>query len=107
MIGVRGTRDRRRETRVPVEIDARVLPGGYACRIVNLSDGGAMLRVPAGVLPPIFILVEWPTGRAHEVQVRWREGPEVGVQFRRTCDLKGIVPSAFVPAKTLWMARRG
>jgi hypothetical protein len=107
MDGAWGTKDRRRDTRAPVDIDARVLPGGYLCRIVNLSDGGAMLRIPAGVLPPVFVLVEWPTGRAHEVQVRWREGPEVGVQFRRSCDLRGMVPSAFVAAKSLWMAGRG
>lgn len=100
-------RDRRREQRVPVDVEARALPGGYPCRILDLSPSGARIRMPAGLLPATFVLVEWSTGRAHQAQVRWREGPELGVRFLRSCDLRGMVPRTFVDAKAMWMRRDG
>jgi hypothetical protein len=102
----RSPKDRRREVRVSADIDARLLPGGLVCRITDRSAGGARVRlVQPGVLPTACVLVEWPTGRAHEAQVMWRQGSEAGLRFTRSCDLRGMVPAIFVDAKRLWSAR--
>lgn len=97
------TKDRRREVRLPVDMDARILPGGAACRIVDSSPGGARVRMrQAVILPSTCVLIEWNSGRAHEGQVVWRQGAEAGLKLIRSCDLRGIVPAAFVAAKSAW-----
>lgn len=101
-------KDRRREAREAVDIEARILPGGLPCRVSDLSGSGARLRLgQIAVLPAACILIEWSTGRAHQAEVVWRQGHEAGVKLLRSCDLRGMVPAPFVAAKALWGAKRG
>ena len=101
----RAAKDRRREDRLLVDLDARVLPGGAPCRILDMSAGGARVRMHTALLAPTCVLVEWRSGRAYEAQVMWRENGEAGLKFSRSCDLRGIVPAPFVAAKALWSMR--
>jgi hypothetical protein len=55
---------------------------GY-CTIRDLSAGGAKLAfgtIPK--LPDIFELHIPSQGKAHEVELRWQRGLQIGVQFR-------------------------
>ena len=57
---------------------------GY-CNIRDLSAGGDKLSfgtIPK--LPDVFELQIPSQGKAHEVQVRWQRGLQIGVQFRST-----------------------
>ncbi len=98
--------DRRREPRIPVELDARVYPGALPCIVCDRSASGARLRFAHSVvLPQVIIVVFWRSGQAHESQVMWRHGSEAGLRFLRGADLKGMVPAAFAPAKAAWTGR--
>lgn len=68
--------------------------------IVDLSDGGARLRVRGAVrLPDDFVLADPHTFLAHRAEVVWRKEAEVGVRLLRAQDLRGMVPAALLPAK--------
>ena len=55
---------------------------GY-CTVRDLSSGGAKLAFGAiPKLPDIFELQIPSQGKAHEVELRWQRGLQVGVQFR-------------------------
>jgi hypothetical protein len=100
-------KDRRREIRQKVDLDARVLPGGASCRIIDLSPTGARIRMHTALLPQTCVIVEWRSGRAHQARVMWRANGEAGLEFSRSCDLRGIVPAPFAAARTLWAGGRG
>ena len=78
-------------------------PDGLAATvlIVDLSEGGARVRVRGGqVLPDDFVLADPLTWLAHRAQVIWRKDAEVGVRLLRSQNLRGVVPGALQPAKT-------
>lgn len=55
---------------------------GIDCKVVNLSHGGAALRLPADdvQVPPTFFL-ELKSGEKYHCRVCWREQAKVGVKF--------------------------
>ena len=53
------------------------------CTVRDISPGGAKLAFGAiPKLPDIFELQIPSYGKAHEVELRWQRGLQVGVQFR-------------------------
>ncbi len=77
-------------------------PDGLAAPvlIIDLSDGGARLRLRGGqALPDAFVLADPATWTAHRVQVIWRRDAEVGVRLLKAQNLRGVVPGALQPAK--------
>ena len=55
---------------------------GY-CTVKDLSAGGAKLAFGAiPKLPDVFELQIPSQGKAHEAEVRWQRGLQIGVQFR-------------------------
>jgi hypothetical protein len=98
--------DRRRTPRLKVELEGRVFPGSERCLIVNLSDGGACVRMsPPRPVGEDVVLVEWDSGRAHDGQVVWAIGEEFGMRFIRSCMLQGRAPIALTEVKAAWEAR--
>ena len=95
--------DRRRHPRASVMRDGQAFrPDGLAASvlIVDISDGGARLRVRGGqVLPADFVLADPTTFLAHRATVVWRRDAEVGVRLLRSQSLRGVVPGALQPAK--------
>ncbi|RUO98606.1 PilZ domain-containing protein [Hyphomicrobium sp.] len=75
----------RKEERQPVSRPARIeLDDGksLACRIADVSSGGALLLVPDSEwLPKTFILHETFTNTRRRVQVRWTSPNRVGVRY--------------------------
>ena len=95
--------DRRLQPRASVMRDGQAFrPDGLAASvlIVNLSDGGARLRVRGGqTLPDDFVLADPLTFQAHRAAVAWRKDAELGVRLLRSQSLRGVVPGALQPAK--------
>lgn len=95
--------DRRTSARTPVMREGQAFrPDGLSAPvlIVDLSEGGARVRVRGGMsLPADFVLVDPHTRLAHRAQVVWRKEAEVGVRLLRAQDLCGMVPAALLPAK--------
>ena len=78
--------DRRRSARRAVSYQAvGVMPQdrSFPCDVVNISDGGAMLRIDdVDVLPDRMRLVIPEQNVTHDCDVVWRRGCDVGVRFR-------------------------
>jgi hypothetical protein len=76
------TDERRRHPRKTVRISAEITIGGSVqceCTIMNITQGGALLAIPAGcVLPDEFMVI--PPSRL--CRVAWRNGDHVGVAFQ-------------------------
>src|SRR5579862_3474875 len=74
--------ERRRHPRKTVQIAAEITIGEsvhYECTILDISQGGAQLAIPAGfVLPDEFMLI--PPSRL--CRVAWRKEDRVGVAFQ-------------------------
>jgi hypothetical protein len=74
--------ERRRDPRKTVSISAEITIGDAVqcdCTIINISQGGALLAIPAGfVLPDQFMLT--PPSRV--CRVAWRNEDRVGVSFQ-------------------------
>lgn len=105
LIGAAPWREQRARPRLPVRLEAKVLPGRVDCLITDLSLEGARLEFTAA--PPAatrLIIVECETGRAHEALAAWRQPLVLGVKLLRSVPLQGAVPAAFAEAEALWLA---
>lgn len=75
----------RKETRQPVSRPGRIETDDgktFACRIADISTGGALLLIPDGEwLPKQFALVDVFQGTRREVCVRWTAPNKIGVAF--------------------------
>jgi hypothetical protein len=82
--------DRRAVLRYQVRKGGRLLfvdqPCFVECTIRDISEDGALLRMPASVTVPQRVLL-WVerTNAIHDCEVRWRKGRMVGVQFTDVC----------------------
>lgn len=95
--------DRRERPRSSTSLTARIFPGNVECTIMDISSRGMGLRLELPTpLPDLFVLVEWQTGEAHEAEVVWAQGPEVGIRIFRSGDLRGRVPVGFTEARDRW-----
>ena len=74
--------ERRRHPRRPVNVAAEITIGGQVhceCTVLDVSQGGAQLAIPAGfIVPDEFMLT--PPSRL--CRVAWRKADRVGVAFQ-------------------------
>jgi hypothetical protein len=84
------TKEKRRTWRKPLQSDASIrLDGGFAvrrCRIIDLSQTGARIRVEAlEALPDHFNLVYLPNQtKGRPCRIKWRQEADIGVEFTET-----------------------
>lgn len=81
------------------------------CTVRNVSDTGAMLRMPRTITPPdTFELLIELDGLEASCTVVWRRGEDVGVRFdkppRKIPPRRSQVVAAVVPAKTPSLRRK-
>jgi len=53
-----------------------------------------------------LVVVVWSSGLAFEVDIRWREGRELGVRFLSSRDLRRPAPPYLAAAQAAWRKRR-
>ncbi|MFI4976343.1 MAG: PilZ domain-containing protein [Caulobacterales bacterium] len=105
----RRPKDRRASPRRVVQLSAVIVTndfkGAIHCRVQNLSQGGAGLRVPEClVLPSTFWLIVVPEGQAYAATTAWRRFPNVGVSLGEPVDLHEATTTAARTLRTLWLA---
>ncbi len=79
--------------------------GGHSvdCTIRDVSATGARVSLPDGQgVPKQFFLLDMKNRVAHEVEVRWRAGAEIGVQSLRSFSLDTELPREFRFLQRLW-----
>lgn len=65
----------------------------YDCRIRDLSEGGARVVLPAGlVIPTHVVLIDTRNGIAYVSEVVWLKAPEFGLKFLSTHSLRAPLP---------------
>ena len=83
------TRDKSRYPRRRIVFDARICfaeaTQAISCRVCDVSDGGARLRVKSSMnLPPLFKLVLTGADKVGRLcSVAWQNGSDIGVIFKR------------------------
>jgi hypothetical protein len=104
-------RDRRAAERISTSLRGKVFriadAEPFDCVFADFSKLGARLRFD--VPPPEgerLTVVVWSSGAAFDAQVRWRRGPEIGVQFASSRDLRRPAPPHLAEIQALWMRRR-
>jgi len=100
-------KDRRAAERIATSLRGKVFPGPIDCVVADFSKMGARLRFEAA--PPAgerMTMVVWSSGVAFDATVRWRRGPEIGVQFGSSRDLRRPAPPHLVEIQALWIGRR-
>ncbi len=103
---MKATSDKRASPRVRVLQSGQICEGdgvSTECRIVNLSDGGALLDTSDAVPLPTFFPLK-VRDRTHSAEVRWRRGRQVGVRFFRESTQEAEL-TAFEQARDLHLAR--
>ncbi len=79
--------------------------GGHSvdCTIRDVSATGARVSLPDGQgVPKQFFLLDMKNRVAHEVEVRWRAGVEIGVQSLQSFSLDKDLPKEFQFLQRLW-----
>jgi hypothetical protein len=65
-----------------------------SCTIRDLSDTGAKITVPAGIVIPTHVfLVYARSAYAHECQVSWIKPPQYGLKFINALPLDDTLPT--------------
>jgi len=102
--------DRRAEARHPANVRGLVTAPGLeaACAIIDVSPGGLRIRLERNLaLPPLVVVVEAPTGLAHEAKVAWRDGHEAGLKRIAQSSVRGLVPQRLTAAREAWLRAGG
>jgi len=86
---VRGGPDRRMSPRVRASVDTVMRSTGVAtrspCRIIDISAGGARLRLYEILAPETSIQLALPGGMV-DAWIVWADGREAGCRFERPVD---------------------
>lgn len=104
---VRGV-DQRRAPRQRVLLSALVVHPDFnitfRCGIRDVSEEGARLKAPPGLLiPSDFLLIDITSGKAYEARTAWRRYPYVGVAIRAPMDLAEPTTRMGRRLRTLWL----
>lgn len=76
------------------------------CSVKDISDGGARIKLTAMVVLSAPVILLTPRiGDAHEVQVIWQRGAELGLRFVRKIDLKTPESDIDRLTRRLWLER--
>jgi hypothetical protein len=105
----RGAADQRASPRRRVLLSALVVKsdfsGMFRCGVHDVSDNGARLKIPTGILLPAdFWLIATSAGLAYEAKTVWRGYPNVGVSVGEPIDLQDPATRAARKLRTLWMS---
>ncbi len=87
--------DRRRSSRVPVEMEAKVRElgsEGTEARVVNLSDTGFMAESTGQFEVGSRVWLILPGRDRASAIVRWTAGDRLGAEFSEPISLDGITP---------------
>ena len=100
--------DQRRAPRQRVLLTALVVHPDFAitfkCGIRDVSEEGAKLKAPPGLLiPSDFLLVDIRAGNAYEARTAWRRYPFVGVSIRGAMDLAEPQGRTARKLRSLWL----
>lgn len=103
-----GVPDQRRGPRRRVLLSALVVrpdfSGLFRCGVHDVSDHGARLKIPNGLLLPAdFWLIATSAGLAYEAKTVWRGYPNVGVSVGEPIDLHEPISRAARTLRNLWM----
>lgn len=71
-------------------------------RILDESLGGARVECPPGFVTDKGQLLCPITGRAHDFDVAWTEGRQLGLRFTRTINIRGFVGPEWDQVKLFW-----
>jgi hypothetical protein len=108
----RGAPDQRASPRRRVLLSALVVKpdftGLFRCGVHDVSDNGARLKIPTGILVPAdFWLIATSAGLAYEARTIWRGYPNVGVSVGEPIDLQDPVTRDARKLRSLWMSVAG
>ncbi len=105
----RGGEDQRASPRRRVLLSALVIrrdfSGLFRCGVHDVSENGARLKIPEGMLlPSEFWLIATSAGLAYEAETVWRGYPHVGVSVGEPIDLHEPTTRAARRLRLLWMS---
>ena len=89
----RDPQDRRRASRLPVEIDARVRElgnEGFEARVLNLSETGFMAEADGQFEVGSRVWLILPGRERANALVRWIAGKRIGAEFAEPLSLEGL-----------------
>jgi hypothetical protein len=102
-----GFRERRAAERIPTTLRGKVFPDNTDCVVADFTKLGARLKFDGPIAKgDRLTMVVWSSGLAFDAVVRWRLGPEIGVQFASSRDLRRPAPPHLAEVQAMWLKRR-
>lgn len=100
--------DQRRAPRQRVMLSAMVAHSdfniSFRCAIHDLSEGGARIKAPPGVLiPDRSFLVHISGARGYAAEIAWRRYPHIGLSLGEAMDLREPVGPLARRLRSLWL----
>jgi hypothetical protein len=91
-------------TALIVDIEAETV---VRCRVENVSESGARLRLPEPrFLPPSFWLIAVTAGLAYRASTVWRDGVVLGISVADELDLNRAMGQIDQRLRSYWMRAR-
>lgn len=90
-------RDRRRQSRVPVELDAKMRElgsEGIEAKILNISQNGFMAATEVDFEVGSRLWLMLPGRERANAVVKWIAGDKIGAEFAEPISLEGLATSA-------------
>lgn len=87
--------ERRRSSRLPVEIDARVRElgdNGTEARVLNISETGFMAQSAGSFEVGSRVWLILPGRERANAVVKWTAGDKLGAEFAEPISLSGLLP---------------
>jgi hypothetical protein len=83
--------EKRRSPRYPVHLDARISTetSTFDCVVLDLSEGGAQVDLPASISLPELVTLRTRSGEAFPARCRWTRGTRTGLEFTGTFPTSG------------------
>jgi hypothetical protein len=101
--------ERRPKPRKRMLLSAIITYGGgnysFECAIRDLSETGARVGVGKHPFPSEFYLINIRDRVAYDAKVVWNDANNIGVTFKKTYPLSGVVDPSLSYLKRLWLAK--